>query len=96
MTNIASFFNWNVRGLNNQARRKVVRDHVQESGCTIVYLQETKMEQIDERVVAESLGNRFKDQFIVLPSVGASGGALLELNKDYYTLKYQKIGDHTQ
>jgi len=31
--------NWNVRGLNNPARRKVVRDLVTDQGCTIVCLQ---------------------------------------------------------
>lgn len=76
-------FNWNVRGLNSSARRKVVRDQVQETGCTIVGLQETKMEHIDDRVVTESLGTRFREQYLVLPSEGASGGILLAVDKDY-------------
>jgi exonuclease III len=35
--------NWNVRGLNNPARRQVVRDLIRDNDCTVVYLQETKL-----------------------------------------------------
>ena len=53
---------WNVRGLDCAARRKVVRDLVQDTGATIVCMQETKMQMIDRGVVCESLGQRFADQ----------------------------------
>ena len=46
---------WNVRGLNSAARRKVVRDLVQETGASIVCLQETKMQLRDRSVVVESV-----------------------------------------
>jgi exonuclease III len=36
-------FNWNVRGLNNEARRKVVRYMIGEYRATIIALQETKL-----------------------------------------------------
>lgn len=87
--------NWNVRGLNSQARRKVVRDQVQETGCTIVCLQETKMEQIDERVVVESLGMNFKNQFTCLPSVGASGGISVAVNGDFYNIRQTLLANRT-
>ena len=45
--------NWNVRGLNNPARRKVVRDLVSETRTTIVTLQETKLDFIDAALVSE-------------------------------------------
>jgi exonuclease III len=41
-------FNWNVRGLNNVARRQVVIDLVIENKSTIACLQETKLDYIDE------------------------------------------------
>ncbi|RLM80658.1 hypothetical protein C2845_PM12G16820 [Panicum miliaceum] len=44
-----------VRGLNNTAR-KVVRDLVTDTGCSIVCPQETKMVVIDAQVVQETLG----------------------------------------
>jgi exonuclease III len=49
--------NWNVRGLNNHARRKVVRDLVGDMRATIVTLQETKLSIIDRDVVVQTLGN---------------------------------------
>ena len=49
-------FNWNVRGLNNKARRKVVKDLAQDYRCTIAALQETKMEVIQAADISETLG----------------------------------------
>jgi hypothetical protein len=46
-----SLFNWNLHGLNNSARRKVVRDWVVDTGCSNVCLQETKRELMDEQVI---------------------------------------------
>ncbi|KAG2614093.1 hypothetical protein PVAP13_4KG377902, partial [Panicum virgatum] len=77
---------WNVRGLNNAARRKVVRDLVQDNCSTIVCLQETKMQTIDRAVVCESLGQRFADQFVFLPALGTRGGALLAVDETYYKI----------
>jgi hypothetical protein len=51
--------NWNVRGLNSRARRKVVKDWAQDYMCTIATLQETKLEQINEEVITETLGVKF-------------------------------------
>lgn len=56
-------FNWNVRGLNNKARRKVVKDLAQDYRCTIAALQETKMEVIQAADISETLGVRFIKQF---------------------------------
>jgi hypothetical protein len=46
-------FNWNVRGLNNSARRQVVFNSVRDTRATIVALQETKLEHIDRQMVYE-------------------------------------------
>ena len=40
---------WNVRGLNSEARQLVVKQKIEESGCSIVCLQETKCMHIDQR-----------------------------------------------
>lgn len=65
-----------------------MRDQVHETGCTIVCLQEMKMEHMDEWIVVECLGTKLKDQFRHLPSEGANGGVLLAVNRDYYTIKH--------
>jgi hypothetical protein len=59
--------NWNVRGLNNQARRKVVRDLVGDTRASIVTLQETKLALVDRDVVVEIMGVRFRENFVALP-----------------------------
>jgi exonuclease III len=69
-----NILNWNVRGLNNPARRKVVRDLVSETRATIVTLQETKLEVVDANLVIEILGQRFVDNFVVLPAAGHKRG----------------------
>ena len=65
--------NWNVRGLNNPARRKVVRDLVSETKATVVALQETKLEVVDTTIISEVPGQRFEDSFVVLPAAGTRG-----------------------
>jgi hypothetical protein len=56
-----------VRGLNNQARRKVVRDLVGDTRASIVTLQETKLALVDRDVVLEIMGDRFRENFVALP-----------------------------
>lgn len=41
-------FNWNVRGLNGAARRHVVKGFVADHGATIICLQETKLQHVDD------------------------------------------------
>lgn len=77
---------WNVRGLNNSARRKVVSDLVTDIGCSIICLQETKMASIDANVVQKSLGMKFHRNFATLPANGTRGGTLLAVDDDYYKI----------
>jgi exonuclease III len=35
--------NWNIRGLNNLARRQVLRDLIADNACNIACIQETKL-----------------------------------------------------
>ena len=51
-----SFLVWNVRGLNDKARRDNLRKLVDDSKPTVVCLQETKLPLITERDVASFLG----------------------------------------
>jgi hypothetical protein len=38
--------NWNIRGLNDEGKARVVRQTIEESCCSIFCTQETKMEAI--------------------------------------------------
>ena len=86
---------WNVRGLNNKARRKVVKDLVQDTKCTIAALQETKLSLINETDIIETLGVRFSKQFAYLPAQGTRGGALIAVDEDYYNICQAHVREHT-
>jgi hypothetical protein len=67
---------WNVRGLNGFARQDAVRTLVDSARVDVVCLQETKMVDVSRFLLLRMLGLAF-DNFVFLPSVGASGGILV-------------------
>ena len=81
---------WNVRGLNNRARRTVVKDLMQDYRCTIATLQETKLEVISESDISETLGVKFCKQFAYLPAQGTRGGAIVAVEEDFYTITHSE------
>lgn len=72
-----SLLNWNVRGLNNPARRRAVQNRVRDLGCNIICLQETKIADFSRALITETLGPRFYDNFIFKPADGTCGGILM-------------------
>lgn len=71
---------WNVRGLNQQARKDVVHQIVANTMCAIACFQETKLAQIDD-FTASYLGGYRLTKTAFAPAIGASGtrGGLLIL-----------------
>ncbi|KAG2578731.1 hypothetical protein PVAP13_6NG114703 [Panicum virgatum] len=72
--------NWNIlcrniRGLNGSIKWDAVRKKLDESGCSIVCIQEIKRELIDASFIRNFAPRRF-DHFDYIPSIGASGGLL--------------------
>jgi exonuclease III len=78
--------NWNVRDLNNPARRQIVRELVQDHQCTIACLQETKLQTMTDSLVTEILGGRFSGNYVALPADGTHGGILLACSQDHYAI----------
>ena len=78
-----SILSWNVRGLNNLAKRKAVQTFVSDLKCNIVCLQETKISDLTNALVIETLGPRYRDNFISLPAVGSRGGILIACSNDF-------------
>jgi hypothetical protein len=72
--------NWNVRGLNGNARRDVVSDLVRDTGATIVCLQDSKLQNVDALVVSCTIGQNFATSFVVLPASQTRGEILLATN----------------
>jgi exonuclease III len=95
MIQLCNLLNWNVRGLNNRARRGVVSNLVRDTRATIVSLQETKLATIDAQVVRETLGDRFVANFIYLPAVGTCGGILLAVDEEFYSIARWELGVHS-
>lgn len=66
---------WNVRGVNSDKKWNAIRDRISDSHCDVICLQETKRESFDVAFVNKICPPCF-DHFAILPSVGASGGAI--------------------
>lgn len=75
--------NWNVRGLNNPAKRRATLMFAAEVGCNIICLQEVKLAVITPAIVAEILGTQFRENFIYKPAVGTRGGILIACSSDF-------------
>ena len=67
---------WNVRGLNSSSRQDSLHSLVDSSRPDIVCVQETKISDMSRRVILSALGFDFSE-FVVVPSIGASGGILI-------------------
>ena len=67
---------WNVKGLNSELSQRVLREEINESQCSIVCLQETKLSECDHRLIKSICPPGF-DLLIEAPSRGASGGLLI-------------------
>lgn len=76
---------WNVRGLNNPAKRKAVREFIATVRVNLVCLQETKLDVIDHFMVLQCLGPSF-DGFAYLPAVETRGGILLAWDTTILTI----------
>lgn len=67
---------WNVRGLNRKGHRDAVHDIISEFRPEIMCLQETKIENIYDRILLNTLGSEM-DQHAALPAQGTRGGILI-------------------
>lgn len=77
---------WNVRGLNDPAKRDAVREFIASLRVSIVCLQETKLNVIDDFLVMQCLGPSF-DGFVYVPAVETRGGILLAWNKSFVDIE---------
>jgi exonuclease III len=84
---------WNVRGLNDLAKRNAVRVFLESVSVSIVCLQETRLNVIDDFVVMQCLGSSF-DGFAYLPAVETRGGILLAWNKSVVDIGSISLDTH--
>jgi exonuclease III len=74
--NICPIFCWNVRGLNNLARRLAVCELATSARAVILCLQETKLDLINDSLACEIAGPS-RRSFFFLPADGTRGGVAL-------------------
>lgn len=77
---------WNVRGLNDGAKRATVKNQIISSRATVVCLQETKISNWTHTLITETVGSDLAQNTVFLPSVGASGGILMAASAQFFTL----------
>ncbi|XP_059654667.1 uncharacterized protein LOC132301434 [Cornus florida] len=58
-------FSWNVRGLNDSVRRKVVKSVIRKGGGHVVCLQETKLASTSDGMVHHIWGGRFVEWIVL-------------------------------
>ena len=73
-------FSWNVRGANNPDKRKIIRNFIRTQRVDLVYLQETKFQEMSE-ADAHSLGVGRLAEWRVVGAEGTAGGILVFWDK---------------
>ena len=81
-----TIFSWNVRGLNDHAKRDSVRHTILSTKASIVCLQETKISSWSNVVLKETVGAKLANQSFQLPSLGTSGGILIAADPDFFDM----------
>ena len=91
----AHILNWNVRGLNSVARQDAVSEMVDALKIDVVCLQETKLSNVSRSLILSMLGSDFDNNFICLPSEGASGGILIAWRIRLGTVGSTRVDTHS-
>jgi exonuclease III len=84
---------WNVRGLNDQARKDTVHATLSSTTCHIACIQETKLDFIDHQTAGYIGGFRLCS-FSHRPATGTRGGILLLWDEDHVSISNIHIGTH--
>ncbi|GMJ04237.1 hypothetical protein HRI_004092900 [Hibiscus trionum] len=79
---------WNVRGLGRPEKVKAVSRVCRESRAEFIFLQETKIQDINP-VLSRTLMGRINFELVHMPSVGSAGGLILLWDKD--SLSMEKV-----
>ena len=83
-----NFLIWNVRGLNDLARRGVVFAVIRKHNVSVVCLQETKLQFIDISIVKQCCGPLFTE-LCYAPADGTRGGILIAWKPDTFQCSVQ-------
>jgi hypothetical protein len=73
-------------GKNDGAKRASVCNQIYSSGAMVVCLQETKITSWTYSLLVETVGTDMAQNFVALPSIGASGGILIAVSARFFCL----------
>ncbi|KAM0822585.1 hypothetical protein ACQ4PT_071403 [Festuca glaucescens] len=76
---------WNVRGLNDPARRLRIRAVIQSNSVSLVCVSESKLGSVTSSLVMEAFGACFSE-FVFVPAAGTRGGLICAWNPDVLTV----------
>ena len=82
---------WNVRGVNDPDRRKIIRNFIRYQRVDLVCLQETKIQEMTASM-ARSLGVARLSDWRALNAKGSAGGILLFWDKRIMELVDSEFG----
>ncbi|KAG2571912.1 hypothetical protein PVAP13_7KG120810, partial [Panicum virgatum] len=82
-------------GLNGAGRRRVVRDLISDHHANVVCLQETKLQEVNDRIIAETLGPQFIGAYAFLPAAGTCGGVIIACSVDAFLLQDVTVDQFT-
>ncbi|KAM3252928.1 hypothetical protein P3L10_006998 [Capsicum annuum] len=85
---------WNVRGLKEQGKRRVVQSLIQEWKANIVYLQETKLEGNVHELIKQIWAGRWI-KYACLEASGTRGGILLLWDSRIWEGEILQVGAYT-
>jgi exonuclease III len=81
---IWKIMNWNIRGINSEKKWLALGNKIEECGCEIICLQDTKREHFDLQFIRKFCPKKFS-KFLFVPSVGASGGIIIIWNGNLFS-----------
>ena len=82
---------WNVRGVNDSDKRKVIKNLIRTNRVDLVYLQETKVQEMNVDMVRNLGVGRFLN-WIALNAEGSAGGILLFWDKRRINMVDSMVG----
>lgn len=84
---------WNIRGMGAKIKRSSLRKIINTKKPHFTFLQETKLESIDQKII-KTCWNSDDSSWEFSPASGKSGGILSVWDKKYFNLESIKIEKH--
>jgi exonuclease III len=85
---------WNIRGMNNTARKENLKQVVTSIRPDLICIQETKMAVINDATIRNSLGREHENSYVFKPVDVTRGGILIASKESTLQLQSPSITEH--